>query len=245
VGDSEVPIEFDAERPVLTLTRADLHGPAEFWARSNGVVAAALVTESETDGPTTDCVEASAVAGIAALPLSASGWTSARLYVATRVGERGPFVAGLRAPGNDRATATPEPIAPRARDEAAAFWRIRERPCAEDQPCGEEEFVIEGAFTYAWSRAVESARADCGAWTRDDGRPERFGFSCGQSLWRGVSVRVADREVVLLERTGTDLSPAGRPRVLRRIAIPPGVRLVPRAMGLLSWDHPAEPRQDS
>ncbi len=232
VDESEVAIEYDPAHPVAVVRRAEA---TEFWARSRGRVTVVIAADDEETGPSVDCVEATEAGGVAALELPAGRAGDVQLFVATRWGEQGGFVAGLRPRG---ATAPDDPVPPppaRAPNEAEVSWRLREVPCdanAEGGTCADEELRLEGAFEHVWQRRVEYPNHACRA-EGARGGVERFGFSCGMAIWRTVSLRREGASVVVREAVGTDTTPRPRARVLHRVNVPPGVRLVGRRGGLV------------
>lgn len=247
LGDERCELEdggaahFAPDRPLFTLRAADVQGTTRAWVRSNGRATVVLVFEVDDDGPGTDCAEAERDGARAEVSLPTERWSTVRVYAATRTGESGPFVAGLRAASSTEPNETAEPIAPAARDEARAFWRLREHPsCEAEQPCAVQELVIEsaGAPDRVLASELGFASTRCHASPIPSGA-SLFGFVC---LGGGTySVDVARVRGRLLERASheSDGSCDGpcrlHTRTLHTITLPPRTRLVAHPRGVLSW----------
>lgn len=232
-------LPFDAEHPALELRASEVRAPLRAWARSNGRVVLVLRASASDDGPSLDCVEAEANGAVVELALPRTPWERVELFVASRVGERGPYVAGVRTAEEALPELALEPLPSPAGDEVFARWRVRALPeCSEEADCAVQELVLEGAVNQVLATRLGYANDRCYAYATPS-REALFGYVCTGAGLRSVFVerrRGQLREVEFTEGHGNCEGPCPhRTRVLHRLALPRGARLVPHPRAVLEW----------
>jgi len=116
---------------LFTVSAADRVEGMRVWARSHGHVTVVIETEGSDDA-LPSCAEAETDEGVAELAFPTEAWTVLRVYLASRTGATGPFVAGITNAEQLPAT-EPAPLPPPADDEVRARWSFTTTPCREDE----------------------------------------------------------------------------------------------------------------